>query len=398
MNYIQFMIRRILEQRIKGLAKKIPVITIMGPRQAGKTTLARAAFPTYHYVNLESLRNREFASEDPVGFLQQYSNGAIIDEVQKAPDLLSEIQVRVDESRLNGQFVLTGSQNLLLMESISQSLAGRTIISKLLPFSIEELKGAKLLPQDFSSAVYKGFYPRLYDQHLTPEEWMPSYVEAYVERDARTVKNILDLPRFQTFLILCAGRIGQVLNYASLASDVGVDEKTVKSWIGILETTFVAFRLMPYHRNLGKRVVKSPKLYFYDTGLACNLLGIRSKGELLTHYLRGSLFENLVIVDMLKTSNAYEGERQFYFWRDSNGHEVDLLTEQGGSIHAVEIKSSETMNASLLKGLRYFEELATENLSSISLVYAGSESQTRRSIQVIPWFDLGFDRLPWLKA
>jgi hypothetical protein len=283
------------------------------------------------------------------------------------------------------------------MESISQSLAGRTIISKLLPFSIKELTAANLLPQSFTSAVYQGFYPRLYDQGLAADEWMPSYVETYVERDARTIRKILDLSRFQTFLVLCAGRLGQVLNYASLASDVGVDEKTIKSWIGILETTFVAFRLMPYHRNLGKRVVKSPKLYFFDTGLACYLLGIRSPKELLTHYLRGNLFENLIIVDILKSSYAYEGERQFYYWRDSNGHEIDLLTEQAGKIHALEIKSSETMNTSLLKGLRFFEGLTSEPLASSTLVYAGKERQTRRSIGIMPWSDLGKGDLPWLK-
>ncbi len=392
------MISRILEKRLRELAQKIPIITILGPRQAGKTTLARAAFPNHEYVNLESLRNREFAAQDPVGFLNQYSDGVIIDEVQKAPDLLSEIQVYADESQRSGQFVLTGSQNILLMESISQSLAGRTIISRLLPFSIQELSQAALLPKSFSSSIYQGIYPRLYDQNLTPAEWMPSYVETYVERDIRTISNILDLTRFQTFLVLCAGRIGQVLNYASLASDVGVDEKTVKSWIGILETTFVAFRLRPYHKNLGKRVVKSPKLYFYDTGLACNLLGIRSSQELATHYLRGNLFENLVIVDMMKTSYALEGERLYYYWRDSNGHEVDLLTEQAGKIHAVEIKSSETMNSSLLKGLSSFEEIAPEALVSQSLVYGGSERQTRRNIKVVPWFDLSMSNtnLPWL--
>jgi hypothetical protein len=237
----------------------------------------------------------------------------------------------------------------------------------------------------------------LYDQNLTPEEWMPSYVESYVERDVRTVSRILDLARFQTFLVLCAGRIGQVLNYASLSGDVGVDEKTVRSWIGILETTFVAFRLKPYYKNLGKRVVKSPKLYFYDTGLACNLLGIRSPQEVVSHYLRGNLFENLVIVDLMKSSYAHESVRHYYYWRDSNGHEIDLLTEQAGRIHALEIESSETMNTSLLKGLRFFEGLTSEPLASSTLVYAGKERQTRRSIGIMPWSDLGKGDLPWLK-
>ncbi|MBD3316596.1 MAG: DUF4143 domain-containing protein [Chitinivibrionales bacterium] len=389
------MVTRILERRLKELATRIPILTVLGPRQAGKTTLARAAFPNYTYVNLESLRYRDYAREDPVGFLGQYSEGVIIDEVQRAPDLLSEIQVMADESRENGRFVLTGSQNILLMETISQSLAGRTIISKLLPFSVEELMAAAWLPRSASQAIYQGFYPRLYDQGLSVLDWMPSYIETYVERDVRTIRNVLDLPRFQKFLTLCAGRIGQILNYASLANDVGVDEKTIKSWIGILETTFVAFRLMPYHRNLGKRVLKSPKLYFYDTGLACHLLGIRSSSEVLTHYLRGSLFENLVIVDLLKSAYAHEGDRQFYFWRDSNGHEVDLITEQGGKIHVLEIKSSETMSAGLLKGLLFFESLAADMLASSSLVYAGTEPQKRGSISILPWNSLNSRIFPW---
>lgn len=390
------MISRILEERLRDLAGKIPIMTILGPRQAGKTTLARAAFPNHEYVNLESLRNREYATEDPVGFLNQYSAGVVIDEVQRAPDLLSEIQVHSDKFQRSGLFVLTGSQNILLMESISQSLAGRTIITRLLPFSIRELTAVGLLPGSFFSSIYQGFYPRLYDQNLTPEEWMPSYVETYVERDVRTVSRILDLARFQTFLVLCAGRIGQVLNYASLSGDVGVDEKTVRSWIGILETTFVAFRLKPYYKNLGKRVVKSPKLYFYDTGLACNLLGIRSPQEVVSHYLRGNLFENLVIVDLMKSSYALESERHYYYWKDSNGHEIDLLTEQAGRIHALEIKSSETMNSSLLKGLRFFEETAPEALASQTLVYGGSQRQMRGGISVVPWRDLGNMTLPWL--
>lgn len=392
------MITRSIESRVLKISAKIPIVTIIGPRQAGKTTLARSVFPDHDYVNLESLRNREFAAEDPVGFLRQFSGGVVIDEIQRVPDLLSEIQAISDASEVPGRFVLTGSQNILLMESISQTLAGRTIIFKLLPFSLEELKLAGLLQEDYSSMIYKGFYPRLYDRNLSPEEWMPSYIETYAERDVRTVKNIIDLPRFQKFLALCAGRIGQVLNYASLTGDVGVDEKTIKSWIGILETTFVAFRLMPYHSNFGKRVIKTPKLYFYDTGLACYLLGVRSPGDVRSHYLRGGLFENLVIVDLIKYSHAHEGERPFYFWRDSNGHEIDVLTERSGAIHAFEIKSAETIKSAMMSGLKFFKTAASDRIASSSLVYAGNQRQKRTSVDVIPWFDLAGASHPWINV
>ena len=389
------MIPRKILPRIRDLSRKIPVVTVLGPRQAGKTTLAKACFPDYAYANLEAHETRAFASEDPVGFLKQFDAGVIIDEVQRVPSLLSEIQVLVDENKPRGKFILTGSQNILLMESISQSLAGRTSICRLLPLSLEELSSAGILPADPFDAVWRGAYPRFFDGPLEPGEWLPSYIETYVERDVRSLRNVHDLSRFQTFLRLCAGRIGQILNYASLGNDIGLDEKTVKAWISILETTFVAFRLMPHHMNLGKRLTKSPKLYFFDTGLACNLLGIRTARDLTTHHLRGGLFENFVIGEFLKRAYARETERHFYFWRDSNGNEIDCLTEVGDSIHTVEIKSSATIRSSLLSGLRYYATIARESVASQTLVYAGESKQKRGDIQILPWNATGVGAFPW---
>jgi len=389
------MIPRKIASRLKSISQKVPVVTLIGPRQSGKTTLVRALFPDYTYVNLESIQNREYAQQDPVGFLKQYNRKVILDEIQRSPQLLSEIQVKVDEENRNGDYILTGSQNLLLLEAVSQSLAGRTIICKLLPFSLEELEAANSNNANLFATMLSGFYPRLIDQNLSASEWLPSYVETYIERDIRQLKNVHDLTRFQTLLKLCAGRTGQLINYASLGNDCGISEKTVKSWISILETTFILFRLQPHYENFSKRLIKTPKIYFYDTGLLCYLLGIKTEQDIQQHYLRGGIFENLVIAELYKRSYARETERNFYFWRDRSGLEVDCLTETAGKFHIMEIKSAGTINNDFFKGLNTFENIAHGRVLTKSLFYGGTTSQQRTGTSVLPWAFLCEGKMPW---
>ncbi|MCU0596894.1 MAG: ATP-binding protein, partial [Desulfobacterota bacterium] len=316
------MIRRTLEKKLKELARSFSVVTVTGPRQSGKTTLVRSAFPQMSYVSLEDLDSREFAEDDPRGFLATYEKGAVIDEAQRVPALFSYIQGKVDEANRPGMYVLSGSQNFLLHERISQSLAGRVGILNLLPLSIEELgrqAGKRSRYEDF---LFSGFYPRLYDRPVAPLDWYPAYIQTYVERDLRLIKNVTDLASFQRFIRLCAGRIGQILNLSSLAIDCGISHNTAKSWLSVLEASFILYLLKPHYRNFSKRLIKMPKLYFVDPGLACFLLGISSPGEVDSHHLKGGLFESMIVSELLK----YRLHRGFqpgcYLWRDKTGHEV----------------------------------------------------------------------------
>ena len=365
------------------------MITLTGPRQSGKTTLSKTAFPDFAYVNLEPRETRQFAQEDPRGFLDRYSHGAIFDEVQSVPELMPYVQERVDASGRNDlQYVLTGSHNFLLMQTVGQSLAGRSIQVELLPFSKDELQAAGKLPQSPWEYVWRGSYPRLYDG-AEVSEWLPSYIQNYVERDVRLLTQVGDLGKFQTFLMLCAGRIGQLLNLTSLGNDVGVDHKTIARWISVLEASYLVFLLRPHHENFHKRLVKSPKLYFWDTGLACSLLRIRTPQDIESHYLRGGLFENLAIVEAHKRS-LNRGERpQYWFWRDFAGLEVDLLSEDGQNGFSVaEIKSSQTIGSEMFAGLEKFNALTgKKRVSQMRLMHAGEGSHVRKGVEVVGWKD-----------
>lgn len=380
------MIPRSLGDRIRSLATVFPVVSITGPRQSGKTTLVRALFSQYAYVNLENLDDRLAAEEDPVRFLKVHSQtGVIIDETQKVPDLFSYLQGIVDESGQMGRYILTGSQNFLLLEKITQSLAGRVAICHLMPFALPELEQAGRLPEDLDHLLFTGTYPVLYDRDVAPTDYFPSYIQTYVERDVRSITNVGDLSTFQRFVKLCAGRIGQLLNLSSIGAELGINYKTVRSWISILEASFIVFLLPPHHRNFNKRVVKQPKLYFYDTGLLCALLDLQSASQLRNHYLRGHIFECMVIAEYLKLRFHAGLRSNAFFWRDNTGHEVDLLLEDGSSLRAVEIKSGETLREELFRGLRYFKRLSAQPEENFILVYGGTRRQSRKHGQVLGW-------------
>ncbi len=381
------MIPRELAAKTERLARQYPVVTITGPRQSGKTTLCRMVFSDKAYVSLEDLDQREFARQDPRGFLNRFPEGAVIDEIQRVPELLSYIQTIVDRKNLEGQFILTGSQQFDLLENITQSLAGRTALVRLLPFSLAEAYAAELKSVSLDQVLWTGFYPRIFDKGLNPTEAMSFYVNTYIERDLRALINIRDLSQFEIFLKLCAGRTGQILNLSSLGNDCGVNHNTVKSWLSVLEASYIVKRLRPFYKNFNKRLIKSPKLYFLDTGLACFLLDIQTAAQLAAHPLRGALFESLVVAEMLKKRfNAVQTDNLFYF-RDNVGNEVDLIWDQGGRPIAMEAKSGQTVSQDAFKGLAYFSKLA-EDMDSAYLFYGGDESYVRQSVQVTAWRDM----------
>jgi predicted AAA+ superfamily ATPase len=367
---------------LKGVAE-MPVVTLMGPRQAGKTTLARDVLPEWSYVNLEQLDHRTQAIEDPVGFLDHYGPQLIIDEVQHAPDLLSYIQVRVDELGGNGHYVLTGSHNLMLLRQVSQSLAGRTYIQELLPLSAAELDAAGLLPDNVDQWIFRGGYPRLYEQPRDPAPWLLSYIQTYVERDVRQVIDLRNVSLFSKFIQIAAGRIGQLWNQASVATEVGVDANTINSWMSVLETSYIVFKLQPHFENFTKRLVKSPKLYFSDTGLACALLGLQTPDDLARHWARGALFENAIIVDRYKAALNKGRRPNLYFWRDSHGVEIDLL-EDGPTRKLTEIKSGSTITSAMFNSLHKYRELYPRKVEC-ALVYSGSDGPPRDGIRVLNW-------------
>jgi hypothetical protein len=373
-------INRDIETKVKYMATKMPIIAIIGPRQSGKTTFTKLAFPDYTYVTLEDPDNRSYATTDPRGFLLQYNKKVIFDEAQKAPELFSYLQTYSDENPIPGNYILTGSQHFLLNEKISQSLAGRVAIFTLLPLSLKELHTKNL-----EEIIFTGFYPRIYASNLAPNDWYPGYIQTYIERDVRQITNILDLNLFQKFLKLCAGRTGQLLNLSSLANDCGITHNTAKSWIGLLEASFIVFLLPPYHKNFGKRLIKSPKLYFHDTGIVCSLLNIENPAQLTTNYARGSLFENLIISELIK--NYYNQGRipKLFFWRDQIGHEIDCINEYQNTIEAIELKSGKTIAQDFFVNLTYLQEI-TDNFSTTSyVVYGGDNEQLRSKTKVISW-------------
>lgn len=375
------MITRTITPTLKKLATQYPVVTVTGPRQSGKTTLCRDAFPEKPYVNLESPDIREFAISDPRSFLASYPDGAILDEIQRTPDLLSYLQPLVDERREPGQFILTGSQQFEVMTTISQSLAGRTALLKLLPLSIEELAGASTV-SNIDSLILHGFYPRIYDAGLNPTQALGDYLQTYVERDIRQLINIKDLALFEKFVRLCAGRVGQLLNLQSLGNDVGISHTTARSWLTLLEAGYVIFLLQPWHTNITKRQVKAPKLYFFDVGLAAYLLGIETELHVNRHPLKGNLFENLVVIEALKYRYHRGRRNNLHFWRDSKGSEVDLVVESGPDVMAVEIKSGATISEDFFKGMRTFSARLAAPPTACALVYGGSERQQRTNASV----------------
>lgn len=393
------MIERTLSNYIRQDAGYYPILTITGPRQSGKTTLARAAFPDHSYVSLEEHELRAFAREDPRGFLNRYRPPIIIDEAQRVGELFSYLQTAVDAEDRTGSYVVTGSQNFLLMESVSQSLAGRAALLHLLPFTRRELErqaseqptGPSTLFDNQRSelsvwdAVHTGFYPRIHDRGIPPEVWYPDYVRTYVERDVRSLANIGELERFERFLSLAAGRSGQVLNYSNLASDAGVSVDTARRWISVLKTSFIVYLLMPHHRNFNKRITKSPKLYFYDTGLVCHLLGIRNSTQLVDHPLRGAIFETYVVSEVAKTYHHHRRSPPLYFWRDRTGHEVDLLIEEADTLYPVEIKSGETIGTTMTGGVRWWCDQAGISPAGATVIYGGTDSQTRNQVIIRPW-------------
>lgn len=373
------MIRRKITPVLQELATKYPVVTVTGPRQSGKTTLCKATFPEKPYVNLEALDKRQFAVDDPRGFLASYPDGAILDEIQRTPDLLSYIQPLVDEKNIPGQFILTGSQQFEVMTNITQSLAGRTALLKLLPLTIDELATAGIkLPTD--EQIVSGFYPRIHDSKIPPTQALGDYVETYVERDIRQLVAIKDLSLFEKFVRLSAGRVGQLLNLQSLGNDVGISHTTAKKWMTLLEASYVVFLLQPWHTNLTKRQIKSPKLYFYDVGLASYLIGAESSRHIATHPLRGNLFENMVVMEVLKYRYNQGRRSNLYFWRDAKGNEVDLLIEQGAETVPVEIKSGATINRDYFNGLKVIAKRLPSKPKSSALIYGGTERQNRSGV------------------
>jgi len=375
------MIERTITPHLKELFAQYPVVTITGPRQSGKTTLVRAAFPGLAYVSLEDPDHREFATQDPRGFLRRYGDGVILDEIQRAPSLLSYIQGNVDERRENGLFVLTGSQQLEVNEAISQSLAGRTALLCLLPFSMGEA-GLLRSEQDIDTWLYTGFYPRIFDHDLNPTQALGNYFETYVQRDVRQISEVRNLAAFERFVRLCAGRVGQLLNLQSLGNDAGVSHSTAREWLSVLEASYIVFLLRPYHPNVSKRLIKSPKLYFHDVGLATYLLGVEESSQLFTHPLRGGLFENLVIVEALKHRYNRGLRSNLHFYRESTGHEVDLICTISDRLLALEIKAGQTVGRHMFDGLRRLRDLLPKQVEARVLVYGGKEEYVREDVQV----------------
>lgn len=378
------MIQRLLTPKLLQLALQYPVITLTGPRQSGKSTLVQTAFPDLPYVLLEDPDVRTLAQTDPRGFLANYANGAIFDEVQRVPDLFAYLQGIVDRQTAQRPFVLTGSQNFLLLESINQSLAGRTAVLRLLPLSYEERSQNRLLPTTIDELLVQGSYPRLVTRHLAPADFYPSYIQTYLERDVRSLKNIADLSTFTRFLRLCAGRIGSALNLSSLASDCGVSVNTAKAWLSVLEASYVVYLLPPYHENFSKRLIKSPKLYFYDTGLVCSLLGLRRADLVESFYMRGNLFENLVVSEVLKHYYHQGQPANCYYWQDKTGREVDLLIEAEGALLPIEVKAGMTLNKDYFDQLAYWNRLSGNPWSNSYVVYGGTLLQTTSSGSFVP--------------
>jgi hypothetical protein len=379
------MIERKAFVKLKSMAEKFPVLVLTGPRQSGKTTLAKMTFPTYRYVSLENPQNLQFALSDPTGFLAIYDQHCIIDEVQNAPQLFSYIQEIVDDSKLTGHYILSGSQNFLLLEKITQTLAGRVYIMELLPLCHSEI--VQVRTTTIEEELFNGSYPRLYDMDITPRDFYPGYIKTYVERDVRSIINVQDLKSFRKFLSLLAHYAGQLFNASQLAKKLSIESKTVQRWLSLLETSYIAFTLQPWHNNLSKRVIKTPKLYFFDTGLLCNLLGIKSAEELMVSTYKGAIFENYILLELMKEQKASGKHVESYFWRDSNQNEIDLLVLDGRQMHCIEMKASLTVRSEHIRALHYLDNLVDGYDLSHYLVNFYDETQQRSNETILSWKD-----------
>ncbi|MBK9686548.1 MAG: ATP-binding protein [Saprospiraceae bacterium] len=378
-------ILRVIKREMDVFAKKYPILVLTGPRQSGKTHFLKAQFENYRYVNLENPDNRNFALEDPNGFLEQYDQFVIFDEIQRVPELFSYLQTKVDEDRIMGQYILSGSQNFQLMHNITQSLAGRVALFKLLPFDLSEMAAAHWLDEDYAVNLQKGFYPAIYDRDIPSKNFYSNYLQTYVERDLSDLIQVKNLRQFRNFISLCAARAGQLLNLNSLANECGISQPTAKSWISVLETSYIVYQLQPYLPNFNKRITKSPKLYFYDTGLLCYLLKINDASAFKSSPYKGNLFENYIINEYFKKNYHHNLLRDFWFWRDTAGHEIDLIWQKSEKLNLVEIKASETIMPDMFKGIQYFENLSSDNIESKTLVHTGLFNQKRSVAKVNSW-------------
>lgn len=380
-------IEREIKEKLTALLKSFPVVTLTGCRQCGKSTLLKHLLPNYTYVSLEDIDIRQMAKDDPRHFISVYNKNVIIDEIQQVPELLSYLQTHIDSVNKSGMYVLTGIHNLLLMQSISQSLAGRTALLTLAPFSVSELRNANLLPSSVNEMIYTGNFPRIYDQHIEPSDFYASYIRTYIDRDVRLIKNINDFSAFTRFIRLCAGRCGQILNVSQLAEDAGITRKTAESWLSVLEASYIIYLLKPYYKNFGKRIIKNSKLYFYDTGLAASLLGITNSNQIESFYMRGALFENLIVSELLKRRIFAGKTDDLYFWRDSNGIEIDVIEEDNAELNAYEIKASETMNSTFFSNIKKIKDIAGINWQNSAVIYGGN--------MAVPASDTCGAYIPW---
>jgi predicted AAA+ superfamily ATPase len=378
-------IHRQIAEKITQQKSKFPIIALTGPRQSGKTTLLKQIFKGYRYVSLENPDVRSFAIEDPVGFLKLYDENVIFDEVQRVPSLFSYIQGIVDESGKMGQFILSGSQNFHLLNNITQTLAGRVALFKLLPFDFTELKSVHLLSNSYTETAVKGFYPAIYARGIDPVIFYANYIQTYIEKDVTELLNIRDISLFRTFIGLCAARAGQLLNMNALANECNISQPTAKAWLSILESSYIIFQMQPYHQNINKRLVKTPKIYFYDTGLLNHLLGIRKPEEMEQNRLKGNIFENMIIAEYIKKNNHQYLHQEYYFWQASNGREVDMLIKTHNGFDIYEVKATQTISASLFKEMDYFEELTPNIPIKKTLVYGGTEDQQRTKYTITSW-------------
>ena len=398
------MIPRRITRKLQQSVRDYPVVTVTGPRQSGKTTLVRSVFKQYDYVSLENPEQRALCLDDPIGFLRHFKGPVILDEVQRTPDIFSYIQGIVDEKDKPGQFILTGSQNFLFLETVTQTLAGRCAVLHLHPFSFDELNGRKGIElsklgntckrteyspsENLCDVLFTGFYPRIHDKGLDPQDWLGNYFQTYLERDLRNVVNVGDSEVFRRFVRLCAGRNGSLLNMSSIASDCGISHTNVRRWISVLESSFLVTLLRPHHRNFRKRLIKSPKLYFLDTGFLCYLLGIRSPEELSLHAMRGAVFESFVISESIKKRADAGKEADIYFWRDSAGHEIDMLIEEGKELIPAEIKSGETFNRDFLKGIQYWKNISDKPDTPAAVIYGGDTSFMHQNTAIRSWMEI----------
>lgn len=379
------MIPRTAQETLRRYAKGFPVICIIGPRQSGKTTLAKETFPDKPYISLEDPDIAMLARKDPRGLIESYPNGLILDEAQYVSEIFTYLKTAVDKNPVPGKFIITGSQQFNLLEKVTESLAGRVAFLTLLPFSIEELSVAKLKPGDPFEMMIKGLYPPVYDRELTPYDWYTNYIASYVERDVRSIVNVKDLGQFQVFVKMCASRTGQLLNLNALALDCGITHNTAKSWISVLETSGIVYLLRPYYRNYGKRLVKTPKLYFTDPGLVCRILGIQDREQLFLHPNRGNLFESFIIAELLKQRLNRGLSPDLYFWRDNTGIEIDVVREDGHTLTAIEIKSGKTFTPEFLEGLKSWLKFSGEKPEHCMVIYAGELRLTHEGIIIAGW-------------